>query len=581
MPAADDAPLPVLSAAADDFFDRTQPLLANHPGRAAEVARVALAQAEALGDEAGAIRSLLLLGMAYDALGRGERDAMLDGALRRAERLADPVLLIRAVTSQMVVDIYQGRYAEALARGRSILGMAYVLSRDDLLWRLLNNLAIALNLIGEFEPAIGMFDECLRLLQGETPEIRIHRARTINNQAMAWLGIAKLTLLTEALGGDQALDTARSLAESACRQMLDENHLSLRLSTLDTLASVLLQQRDADSAMQWVRRVAQASGDQLAAGSMHWGTFALVMSRVELAREDADVAGVLTKLRQVEALPGPRFRGGEMQAMLHLCLADALERAGAQAEALKYHRQWLQFEARTQSLLAREHAMAVRHTLDSLRGETEEFITHDLRNPLGAALVQIDSVSREVALDPPAAGRLATARVGVQQALSMADHYLAIVRARNLHRAGLVRIDLAELVDDVGERLAPPAGSGVRLLREIEWGLELRGDRILLLTAFNLLLETALDQAPAGRAVGWSLHQHLGEAVLTIEGWGLESLTSPATARTLAAVMLARVAQLHDSQILPGASEADGGRLCLAWHFPLAGEEADRGQALS
>lgn len=572
MSAADDAVLPEFAATADDFFDRTQPLLASQPGRAAEVGQAALEHAEASGDEAGAIRSLLLLGMAYDALGRSERDALLKGALRRAERLADPVLLIRAVTSQMVVDIYQGRYAEALVRGRSMLGMAYVLSRDDLLWRLLNNLAIALNLIGEFEPAIGMFDECLRLLQGETPEIRIHRARTVNNQAMAWLGIAKLTQLTDAPGGDQALDTARALAESACRQMLDENHLSLRLSTLDTLVSVLLQQHDADSAMHWVERVALASGDQLAVGSMHWGAFALVLSRVDLARPDVDVVEVLTRLRQVEALPGPRFRGGEMQAMLHLCLANALERSGAQEEALRYHRQWLQFEARTQSLLAREHAMAVHHTLDSLRGETEEFVTHDLRNPLGAALVQIDSVSRELSFDSQAVGRLAKARSGVQKALGMADHYLAIVRARNLRRAGLVRIDMAELVDDVGERLAPPAGGSARLLREIEWGLELRGDRILLLTAFDLLLRTALEQAPAGRAVSWTLCGGQGEAVLSVEGWGLDALTSSSTGRTLAAVMLARVAQLHDSQMVSAPGE--GGATCLQWRFPLAADSA-------
>jgi signal transduction histidine kinase len=91
-----------------------------------------------------------------------------------------------------------------------------------------------------------------------------------------------------------------------------------------------------------------------------------------------------------------------MQATLQACLADVYERQGRHREALEYHRQWLRFEARSQSLWTREHAISVHHTLDSLRGETEEFITHDLRNPLGAALVQLESMARSVPLDQPA-----------------------------------------------------------------------------------------------------------------------------------------------------------------------------------
>jgi tetratricopeptide (TPR) repeat protein len=566
-------------AVSDAFFDQVQPLLASRPQDAADVAQTALDRAIGRRDEAAIVRALLVLGMAHDAMGHIERDAVLGRALQLAEKLAEPVLLLRAVNSQLVVDIYHGRYADALARGQSVLGMAYVLRRDDLLGRLLNNLATALSLIGEFELAIGMFDERLQLLHGNTAETRVHRARAINNQAMAWLGIARLAQFDEsgpqAPSAVAALARARSLAETACQQMLAENHLSMRLSSLDTLVSVLLHAGDTESARDWTNRVAAASGHELARGTVHWGTFALVLARVELAQRRSSLEDVLQLLREVESLPGPRFRGGEMQAALNQCLADTLERMGLPAQALKYHRAWLQFEARTQSMLVREHAMAVHHTLDSLRGETEEFITHDLRNPMGAALVQLGPEAVEAAPEDTRR-RMLEARRTIQQVFDTADHFLAGVRVRNLRRSELKAIDLAELVDDVGERLAPPAAAAVRLERDIEWGLEIRADRISLLMSLDHLLRGALATAREGAQVYWNLHAEPGHAVLSVQGSGPEWQARVASLRQGAAVqrgrdmgaaMVMRVAQLHDST-LDVMTGGERGPL-LEWRFPL------------
>ncbi len=573
------ADVEALDPSADTLFARAQTMLATRPADALRAARQAQALARERSDELGVVRSLLLEGMARDALGHAERDAVLAEALRLAEGLAEPVTLVRAVNAQLVVDIYHGRYADALARGRSMLGLAHVLGRDDLLGRLLNNLGTALSLIGEFERAISMFSDFHRLLAGDSAEARQQRLRALNNLAMAWLGLAR-TLPAERGEGEprQALDRARALSEAACQGTLREPHIALRVSALDTLVGVLLERGEVDQAMAWVHRVEQASLDDLARGSVIWGTFALARSRVELADPACPLPPVLACLREIEALPGPRFRGGEMQAVLNRCLADALERSGEHRDALLYHRRWLQFEARTQSLLAREHAMAVHHTLDSLSGETEEFITHDLRNPLGAALVQMDAVPPQ-ALSSAERARLLAARTGVQRAFNTAEHYLAIVRMRNLRRTDLKPIDLAELVDDVGERLAPPAGAQVRLERTLDWGLQVRGDRISLLTALTQLLRNALDHAPAGSAVEWHLTATPGAAVLTVTDSGV-GLPAAMRQRLLAPVgpteahrgsglgltMIAKVAQVHDAQI--SVDDALGGTR-IAISFPL------------
>jgi tetratricopeptide (TPR) repeat protein len=563
----------------DSFFDSMQPVLTTRPADALQIAEVAERHAEEERNGLGLVRSLLVQGMAHSALGDPRRDAILAQALRLAEAEAEPVTLIRAINAQIVVDIYHGRYADALWRGQSILGMAHAVRRDDLLVRLLLNLGTALNLIGEYGMAITMFDQCSILLRGEGAAMRQQQMRTDNNRALAWLGMAQNALHDPSAGLDatRALARARALAESACEGALREPHDELRAGSLDTLVSVLLEMGCVDEALGWVARVCAESAELLAPQSAPWGIAALAQCRVELARPDGDVGVIVRRLRAIESLPGPLFRGGELNATLNHCLANGLSRLGEYQQALAYHRQWLRSEARTQSLLAREHAMAVHRTMESLRGETEEFITHDLRNPLGAALVQLDGVLDRTAL-APAGGRIDEARGQVQQAFDAAERYLVVLRTRHLRRSDLKLIDLAELVDDVGEHLAPPAGASARLERELDWGLQVRADRIALLMALQQLLRDALACALPGCVIEWNLGRVGDEALLVVSGPGAAwadamagRLRQPAPhgandQRDMAALMLARVAQLHDSrfELVPG-----GDRPCVEWHFPL------------
>lgn len=562
----------------DEFFNQIQPVIGADPRRALAVARAAQARAQAEGDALGEVRSLLAQGTAHNALGQSERDGVFAQALQLAQAEADPVLLVRAVSSQIFVDIYHGRYSDALWRGQSILGMAHALRRNDLLVRLTLNIGTALNLIGEHELAIPMFAECAELLQGDGEAVRQQRLRTDNNRAMAWLGIARVAAQdgTFASATADALARARALAEGACEGALRERHGELRAGSLDTLVGVLLEMGEVDEARHWVERVCAESSELLVPGSAAWGIAALAQCRAELAQPGSDVSVVVQRLRAIEALPGPLFLGGELNATLNHCLAAGLSRLGLHREALGYHRQWLQAEARTQSLLAREHALAVHRTMESLRGETEEFITHDLRNPLGAALVQLGSAPES------SAPRVAQARGQVQQAFDTAERYLVVLRTRHLRRTDLKPIDLAELVDDVGERLAPPSGAAVRLERELGWGLQMRADRIVLLMALQELLNAALASAAPGSAVCWNLSAAEGRALLVVEGAGpdwarsmAERMRPPGAQgaqdeRDMAALMLARVAQLHDSRLdlLPGP--AGSGR--VEWRFPLAAE---------
>jgi tetratricopeptide (TPR) repeat protein len=562
----------------DAFFEQTQPVLAARPADALRIGLEAGQRAATAGDKLALIRALLLQGMAQSALGDSRRDATLARALRLAEKEAEPITLVRAVNSQIVVDIFNGSYADALWRGQSILGLAHALRRSDLLWRLIINLGSALSLIGEFRMAIGMYRECLTLLEGPLDAVREQqRHQTVNNLAWSWLGVSR----TEAQevhpdAGRQSMQFARDFAIDACEGALLQPHAGLRASSLDTLVSVLLEMGEVEQALGWVSHVGRKSQELLQVGTPAWGIHALAHCRAELAGRTPDVVSVLERLRVIEALPGPTFKIGDLNAALNRCLYEALRAQCDFKSSLIYHRRWLQFEARTQSLLAREHALAVHRTLESLRGETEEFITHDLRNPLGAAQVQLNHL---LSSESPSGthGALAEARDALNEVIDAADRYLIILRLRHLRRADLKPIDLAELADDVGERLAPPVGAAVKLERDIEWGVHIQGDRIALLMLLQELLRASLACGATGTTVHCRLSRQGGHALLSLHGeddaWKDLMMArlgagsgDRASARALGAAMVARVAQLHDARI----EWAAGTPGTVSWRFPLA-----------
>ncbi|WP_374675266.1 hypothetical protein [Ideonella sp.] len=565
----------VIDAGTDAFFDRMQPLLGARPADALRIATDEQHRADALGDRLAVVRALLVQGMARSALGHPERDETLARALALAQAEAEPLTLVRATNAQIVVDVLSGRYADALWRGQEVLGMAHALRRTDLLWRLTLNIGSALSLIGEYEMAIGMYRECLDLLKGESEEIRQQRHQTINNMAWSWMGVARIaTLEDNPAVAREALGVARRFAQGACEGSLAEPNGWLRASSLDTFVGVLLELGEVDEAARWVHRVGEQSPGLLVRGTSIWGIFTLARCRVLLATGTAALDEVLSDLHGVEQMPGPLFKSGDMHASLHRCLCDVLARAGRHREALVHRGKWLQFEARTQSLLAREHAMAVQRTLDTLRGETEEFITHDLRNPLGAARVQLGVLD---------GGWVEPARridAMLQQATQAADHYLVILRTRHLRRAALQPLELAELVDDAAEQLAPPADTGRRLARDLDWGVVVRGDRIALLQALQALLRLALA-AQGAREVHISLRCSGGVATVGIaavdDGWArsLDELLRAGgagdghSAEGLRAWMVARVARLHDARVEVQADATDG-LARVSWHFPLA-----------
>jgi tetratricopeptide (TPR) repeat protein len=561
----------------DAFFEQTQPVLAARPAEALQIGLDAEQRASSSDDALGLIRALLLQGMAQSALGDSRRDATLARALKLAEQQAEPVTLVRAVNSQIVVDIFNGRYSDALWRGQGILGLAHALRRNDLLWRLIINLGSALSLIGEFRMAIGMYRECLALLDGPLDAVREQqRHQTVNNLAWSWLGVSRTEEQDPHEAERPALQFARQFAIEACEGALLQPHGGLRASSLDTLVSVLLEMGEFEQALQWVDKVERQSKSLLAHGTPAWGLHALAACRAELALPGRQLDAVLERLRSIEALPGTMFRSGGPQASLNRSLYEAMHLRGDHQAALVYHRRWLQFEAQKQSLLAREHAMAVHRTLESLRGETEEFITHDLRNPLGAAHVQLDHLL-SATLPPGLWVGFAAARDSLNEVIDAADRYLIILRLRHVRRADLKPIDLAELADDVGERLAPPVGAAVKLERDIEWGVHIQGDRIALLMLLQELLRASLACGASGTTVHCRLSRQGGHALLSLHGeddaWKDLMMArlgagsgDRASARALGAAMVARVTQLHDARI----EWAAGTPGTVSWRFPLA-----------
>lgn len=141
----------------------------------------------------------------------------------------------------------------------------------------------------------------------------------------------------------------------------------------------------------------------------------------------------------------------------------------------------------------------VERLISEMQGATA-VVAHDLLNPLATATLQLRRLQAGDALDKHGMARV-TDRIE-----SVLDRFRAILRIAELEsrqrRAGFQRVDLAQLVADVGELYTPLAeAAGVRLLALPEPGTLIEGDPKLLFEAVGNLVDNAIKFAGRGSTV--------------------------------------------------------------------------------
>lgn len=197
------------------------------------------------------------------------------------------------------------------------------------------------------------------------------------------------------------------------------------------------------------------------------------------------------------------------------------------------------------------------------RTEAQAVIRTVVRAPLQQASQELQALAGDARGTAPA-GRTGLQRAShsVQRAVDIADQYLGVIRAEHLRPEDLSVLDLAALVDDVCEQMAPPPGTPVRLERELHRPTFVRGDTALLMRALGNLMSNAFKHAPAGTAVTVTLAPVEGGALLSVadRGPGLAldmrarlfqrfSTSAVRKGNGLGLAMVARAARVHGARI--------------------------------
>lgn len=165
-----------------------------------------------------------------------------------------------------------------------------------------------------------------------------------------------------------------------------------------------------------------------------------------------------------------------------------------------------------------QQAQARFHDLQKQREETLNFLTHDIRAPLAAAVQKLGSG----ALDEAAQHSLFKQ---LRRAHRLAQAFLSLARVQSLEQKDLREIDLGTIVHQAADAVYEPARSrSLRVVRDIpDAPVWIRGDFDLLERAVGNLLHNALRFAPAGSAisVAVTLSDVYAELSVTDQGPGV------------------------------------------------------------
>ncbi|WP_374563411.1 ATP-binding protein [Ideonella sp.] len=545
----------------------------------------AVVDAERQGDTFALAQALTVQGAARGTLGRGDAEAALQRAETEARKAGDDTLIFQCMLARARHDADCSRHARALAICRQLAEQARAQGLSAMVRQALFAAGTSLCHLGEHDLALESFEEARMLLRAHPSSLaegdhKVAMGRYAAAQAQAWL--MRGGLLLEASGVDaaaEALQRARQLGEQACELLLGTSPRFSHVA-LFGLVRALLEAGRGDEARVWVERIESRDPSPAAAGTLALAYKRLSQAMIELRMPHGDVRRVLGWLREVEAIRHPRVAGGDLRLSLLRCLFEAYELAGQFAQALAHQRLWAQTKARLRTQLAREHSRWTEETLASMRAEAGHFVTNELRQPLVQAVQLLRPLAQGDGPDEACIG-IRRAEHSVRRAIDIADQYLGVMRAEHLRQEDLQSIDLATVVDDTCEQMAPPANSRVSLVRDVQRPIVARGDRLLLMRAVGNLLSNAFKHAPPGSAVRVQLARRPSGIWLTVsdEGPGLpldmrvrlfQRFASGAVrnGNGLGLAMVARAARVHQARILVDSEPGQGTAVSLVWGAP-------------
>ncbi len=149
------------------------------------------------------------------------------------------------------------------------------------------------------------------------------------------------------------------------------------------------------------------------------------------------------------------------------------------------------------------HEITALRRLLALKSDLITIVSHDLRNPLGVAIGFAEILAEEPGLSSEARMCVDGIRSSLTKMLSMVNNVLDLVRAEASARGDVSASDVAAVIEQVVEDLAPHASAKGQTLRvSTPEGLpRVLIDPVYLTEALRNLVENAIKYAPSGSVV--------------------------------------------------------------------------------
>jgi len=170
---------------------------------------------------------------------------------------------------------------------------------------------------------------------------------------------------------------------------------------------------------------------------------------------------------------------------------------------------------------ARDESEQVR--LDSARRDFVANISHELKTPVGAMALLAEALL-ESADDPAAVQHFGSRLLGEARRLgSMVTELIALSRLQGAEKLpDLDIVDVDEVVlEALGRCRLTAEAAGIEVTADAPSGLEVQGDRTLLVTAVANLIENAIAYSPAGTAVSVSRAKRDDQVELSVTDRGI------------------------------------------------------------